>query len=82
MRRLQLHLWRPAGHRDEPKAVIVRAWMTDLQLLNLNSGHLRRQSLDDVVNVSTHTSMPNTEIERLDCRSLPHNFAAFSFAMR
>ena len=59
MRRLQLNLWRPAGHRDEPKTVIVHARMTDLQLANLNSVHLCRQSFDDLVNVSAHTSMPN-----------------------
>jgi hypothetical protein len=33
--------------------------MTDLQLANLDSGHLSLEALNDVVNVSGHTLMPS-----------------------
>ena len=54
IRRFYLNLLGSARNPDEPKTVVVRARVTDLQLCDLNPRNLGLQSLNDVVNITEH----------------------------
>jgi hypothetical protein len=52
--RLDLSLFRSPRNSNKPQAIVISAWMCNLQLRNLNSGEIMLESLDDLVDVALH----------------------------